>query len=158
MKLDNSKKGTVVKDVIRTKISQLDIKSILILILLGLTILFGFKWFFSGDKASKERVKQLEQEFKDLENQKKSVDLEINSWRAKSDSLRQLDVKLQAELTRQEAQTKKAEIEANKSKANLDKLKHDLEETQHKIDEFKKNSPNRTGDALLESLKNKTKH
>jgi predicted negative regulator of RcsB-dependent stress response len=59
MKLDNSKKGTVVKDVIRTKISQLDIKSILILILLGLTILFGFKWFFSGDKASKERVKQL---------------------------------------------------------------------------------------------------
>ena len=95
---------------------KLDIKSILILILLGLTILFGFKWFFSGDKVSKERVKQLEQQFKDLENQKKVVDLEINSWRAKSDSLRQLDIKLQAELTKQEAQTKKAEIEANKSK------------------------------------------
>ena len=158
MKLDNAKKDTLVKDVIRTKISQLDIKSILILILLGLTLLFGFKWFFSGDKVSKERVKQLEQQFKDLENQKKFVDLEINSWRAKSDSLRQLDVKLQAELTRQEAQTKKAEIESNKSKANLDKLKHDLEETQHKIDEFKKNPPNRTGDALLESLKNKAKH
>ena len=27
-----------------------------------------------------------------------------------------------------------------------------------KIDEFKKNPPNRTGDALLESLKNKAKH
>ena len=102
MKLDNAKKDTLVKDVIRTKISQLDIKSILILILLGLTLLFGFKWFFSGDKVSKERVKQLEQQFKDLENQKKFVDLEINSWRAKSDSLRQLDVKLQAELTKQD--------------------------------------------------------
>ena len=137
---------------------KLDIKSILILVLLGLTLLFGFKWFFSGDKASKERVKQLEQEFKDLENQKKAVDLEITTWRAKSDSLRQLDIKLQAEITKQEALTKKAEAEANKSKANLNKLKSDLAETQHKIEEIKNNPPNRTGDALLESLKNKAKH
>lgn len=137
---------------------KLDIKSILILILLGLTLLFGFKWFLSGDKASKERVKQLEQQFKELEDQKKAVDLEIATWKAKSDSLRQLDIKLQAEITKQEAQTKKAEIEANKSKANLDKLRHDLAETQHKIDEIKNHPPNRTGDALLESLKNKTKH
>jgi len=137
---------------------KLDIKSILILILLGLTLLFGFKWFFSGDKSSKERVKQLEQQFKELEAQKKAVDLEIITWRAKSDSLRQLDIKLQSEITKQEALTKKAEVEANKSKANLDKLRHDLAETQHKIDEIKNHPPNRTGDALLESLKNKTKH
>jgi hypothetical protein len=137
---------------------KLDIKSILILVLLGLTLLFGFKWFFSGDKASKERVKQLEQEFKQLESQKKLVDLEIATWIAKSDSLKKIDVKLQAELAKQEAETKKAEIDANKSKANLDKLRKEMEETQHKIDEFKKNPPNRTGDALLESLKNKTKH
>jgi chromosome segregation ATPase len=137
---------------------KLDIKSILILILLGLTLLFGFKWFFSGDKSSKERVKQLEQQFKELESQKKAVDLEIITWRAKSDSLRQLDIKLQSEITKQEALTKKAEVEANKSKANLDKLRHDLAETQHKIDEIKNHPPNRTGDALLESLKNKTKH
>jgi predicted nucleic acid-binding Zn-ribbon protein len=137
---------------------KLDIKSILILVLLGLTLLFGFKWFFSGDNASKERVKQLEQEFKDLENQKKTVDLEITSWRAKSDSLKQLDIKLQAELVKQEAQTKKAEIEANRSRANLDKLRGDLAETQRKIEEIKNNPPNRTGDALLESLKNKTKN
>jgi chromosome segregation ATPase len=137
---------------------KLDIKSILILILLGLTLLFGFKWFFSGDKSSKERVKQLEQEFKELESQKKLVDLEIATWVAKSDSLKKLDVKLQAELAKQEAQTRKAEEEANKSKDNLDKLKKDIAETQHKIEEFKNNPPNRTGDALLESLKNKTKH
>jgi len=137
---------------------KLDIKTIFIILLLGLTLLFGFKWFLSGDKASKERVKQLEQEFKDLENQKKLVDLEITTWRAKSDSLRQLDVKLQAELVRQEAETKKAEIEAQKSKANLDKLRRDIAETQQKIEDFKNNPPNRTGDALLESLKNKTKN
>ena len=137
---------------------KLDIKSILILILLGLTLLFGFKWFFSGDKASKERVKQLEQEFKNLENQKKAVDLEIATWKEKSDSLKKLDIKLQAELAKQEAQTRKAEIEANKSKANLAKLRGDLAETQQKIEEIKNNPPNRTGDALLESLKNKAKN
>jgi chromosome segregation ATPase len=137
---------------------KLDIKTILILVLLGLTLLFGFKWFFSGDKASKERVKQLEQQFKELESQKKAVDLEITGWRCKSDSLRQLDIKLQAELARQEAETKRAEIEAQKSKANLDKLKRDIAETQQKIEDFKKNPPNRTGDALLESLKNKAKN
>ena len=137
---------------------KLDIKSILILILLGFTLLFGFKWFFSGDKASKERVKQLEQQFKELEAQKKVVDLEIITWRAKSDSLKQLDVKLQAEIAKQELLTKKAEAEANRSKANLDKMRHDLAETQRKIEEIKNHPPNRTGDALLESLKNKTKH
>jgi chromosome segregation ATPase len=137
---------------------KLDIKSILILILLGLTLLFGFKWFFSGDKSSKERVKQLEQQFKELESLKKSVDLEIITWRKKTDSLKNLSIKLQYELVEQESLTKKAESEAIKSKSNLDKLRSDLAETQNKIREIKNNPPNRTGNALLESLKNKTKH
>ena len=137
---------------------KLDFTKILILFLLVSTIGFGLTWYFGGFDASKERVKQLEQEFKELESQKKLVDLEIATWVAKSDSLRKIDIKLQAELAKQEAQTKKAEIESNKSKANLDKLRKEMEETQHKIDEFKKSPPNRTGDALLESLKNKTKH
>lgn len=137
---------------------KLDIKSILILILLGLTLIFGLKWFWSGDDASKQRVKELEKQFTELESQKKALDLEINSWRAKSDSLKKLDLKLQSELAKQEALTKKAEADAQKSKANLDKIRHDLEETKHKIEEIKNHPPNRTGDALLESLKNKTKH
>jgi chromosome segregation ATPase len=137
---------------------KLDIKSILILVLLGLTILFGFKWFLSGDSASKERVKQLELQFDSLQKQKAAVDIEINSWKAKSDSLKQLDIKLQSELVKQEAQTKKAEIEANKSKANLDKLRHDMAETKSKINDFKNHPPNRTGDSLLQSLKNKLSH
>lgn len=136
---------------------KLDLKSILILIFFGLSILFGYKWYFSGDKASKERVKQLEKEFNDLEKQKKLVDLEILSWQAKSDSLRNVDDRLKSELAKQEKLTKEAEMEVKKSKANLDKIKKDLEETKKKIEEIRNNPPNRTGDALLESLKNKTK-
>jgi len=36
-------------------------------------------------------------------------------------------------------------------------MRKELEETRKKIEEIKNNPPNRTGDALLESLKNKTK-
>lgn len=137
---------------------KLDIKSILILVFLGISIFFGLKWFWSGNDASKERVKQLEQQFKELESQKKAVDLEIESWRAKSDSLKTLDLKLQKEIARQELLTKKAEQEAQKSKANLDRMRQDLADTKNKIEQIKNNPPNRTGDDLLESLKNKTKH
>jgi hypothetical protein len=35
-------------------------------------------------------------------------------------------------------------------------MKKDLEQTKQKIEEFKKNPPNRTGDDLLNSIKNKT--
>lgn len=137
---------------------KLDIKSILILVFLGISIFFGLKWFWSGDSASKERVKQLEKEYKLLEDQKKAVDLEIVAWKAKSDSLKKLDLKLQSEIAKQELLTKKAEADAQKSKANLDKIRQDLAETQHKIDEIKNHPPNRTGDDLLQSLKNKTKN
>ncbi len=137
---------------------KLDIKSILILVFLGISIFFGLKWFWSGNDASKERVKQLEQQFKELESQKKAVDLEIESWRSKSDSLKTLDLKLQKEIARQEMLTKKAEQEAQKSKSNLDKMRQDLADTKNKIEQIKSNPPNRTGDDLLESLKNKTKH
>jgi Tfp pilus assembly protein PilO len=136
---------------------KLDLKSIFIIILLATTILFGYKWFFSGNKESKEIVKQLEKEFKELEKQKKSVDIDILQWRAKSDSLKTIDAKLKSELAKQEALTKAAEKEAKKSKDNLDKMRKDLEETRKNIEQIKNNPPNRTGDALLESLKNKTK-
>lgn len=136
---------------------KLDAKSILIMILLVSTLFFGYSWFFSDNKESKERVKQLEKEFKQLEKEKKLVDLEIIAWRSSYDSLVVLDKKIQAEIDRQEAITRKAEIEAQRSKANFDKLRLEIEKTKREIEEFRKNPPNRTGDALLESLKNKTK-
>lgn len=137
---------------------KFDIKSILILLLLATSLLFGLKWLWSSDKKSKERVKQLEKEFALLEKNKKAVDTELAIWISKSDSLKLLDAKLQAELAKQEALTKKAEQEVKKSKADLNGLREDLSETKNKIKEIKNHPPNRTGDALLESLKNKTKN
>ena len=52
--------------------------------------------------------------------------------------------------------TKAAEIKANKSKEELDKLLLRLAEIRKQIEEFKKHPSNREGDALLESIKNRT--
>jgi len=49
---------------------KFDIKTILILILLAASTIFGLKWFFSGNDASKEKIKQLEAEYKKLEQDK----------------------------------------------------------------------------------------
>jgi F0F1-type ATP synthase membrane subunit b/b' len=51
----------------------------------------------------------------------------------------------------------KAEKEAKNSNAKFSKIKKELSETREKIEEYKKNPPNRTGESLLESIKNKTK-
>jgi DNA repair exonuclease SbcCD ATPase subunit len=154
MKLDIKKKNIKTKNI---KIMELDIKTIIIFILLATSLFFGLKWFWGGNKDLKNEANRLEQEFKELEKRKKETDLEIESWKEKFNSLKSVESKLKQENEKLEQQTKKAEQDANLSKANLDKLKGEIKETQEKIEEFKKNPPNRTGDALLESIKNKTK-
>jgi hypothetical protein len=136
---------------------KFDIKNTIILILIIVTIFFGYKWFISGDSGSNERVKQLEKEFAELESRKKLADLEINKWRCKFDTLQKEGDILKQENIKLEAETKKAEQEANKSKSNLNKLRLEMIETKNKIEQLKKNPIKRTGDDLLQSIKNKTK-
>jgi hypothetical protein len=136
---------------------KFDIKNTIILILLIVSILFGYKWFIESDSGSKERVKQLEKEFTELENKKKLTDLEINKWKSKFDTLQKEGDILKQENIKLEAETKKAEQEASKSKSNLDKLRLEMIETKNKIEKLKNNPIKRTGDDLLNSIKNKTK-
>jgi|688.fasta_scaffold04263_21 septal ring factor EnvC (AmiA/AmiB activator) len=130
---------------------------ILISVLLLTSLIFGYKWFYSGNSASKERVKQLEAEFKELEKKKKESDTRIKYWETQFAALQAKSDSLNAEIDALEKQAKDAEVEAKKSKAKFEALSKQLAETRHKIEEFKKNPPNRTGDLLLESIKNKTK-
>jgi Tfp pilus assembly protein PilO len=134
-----------------------DIKTIIILVLLGFTIILGYKWYFSGDDASKDRVKQLEIENRKLESDKRKSDIEIAKWKVKFTDLDITDKKLTLEVSKSIKDAKEALIKANISKLDLDNLQKGLNETRRKIEEFEKNPPNRTGDALLESIKNRTK-
>jgi len=136
---------------------KLDIKDILILVLLGISLFLGYSWYFKGNSGYKEKVKQLEKEYKELEKEKNLIDLEITKWKSKYDSLEVVDKKIQSDLLLLQEEVKRAEEEAKKSKQQLSKIRAELAETRKKIEEFKRNPPNRTGDDLLESLKNKTK-
>lgn len=135
---------------------KLDLKSILILLLLATTLIFGYKWFFSSDSASKERVKQLELEFKELEKKKMENELKLNALKASFDILKSKDDSLKLEVSRLEKETVAAEISAAASKARFANLQAELAKTRRKIEEFKKNPPIKTEDELLQSLKNKT--
>lgn len=136
---------------------KLDFKTILIIILLSLTIFFGLKWYFQRDNGSKERINQLEQKVEQLEKQKKEIDKQLLVWKNKFDSLVVENKKLEKDLYLQSEKTRIAELNANKSMQSLNKMRILIEESRKKIEELKNNPPNRTGDILLESLKNKTK-
>lgn len=133
-----------------------DIKTILVLVFLVGTILFGYMWYF-GDNGGKKEIKELNEKYSKLEEEKKVKDLEIAKLKKSFDEKDALDKKLQAEILIAKSETAKAIKKANESKAQLDKLKVSLTKTKKEIEAFEKNPPNREGDALLISIKNHTK-
>lgn len=136
---------------------KLDFKSILILILLGFALFFGYKWYFTDNSDYKNQIKELEKQYQILEDEKKQNKLIIERYKVELDSIMVQDSLNIIKISELEGRVYDAERNAENSKKEFDKLQKQLEETRKKIEEFKKNPPNRTGDALLESIKNKTK-
>jgi len=133
-----------------------DIKTILIIVLLGATLFFGYMWFFKGDNGYKEKIKQLEAEKKELVKERENLDNDVRSILAEFNSLKEKEKKLLADVAKLDAEIAKSKANAAKSKAELDKMKKDLKDTQDKIAYLKDHPVNRTGDDLLNSLKMKT--
>lgn len=136
---------------------KLDFKSILILILLGFALFFGYKWYFTDNSDYKNKIKELEEQYQLLEDEKNKNNLIIEGYKVELDSIMVQDSLNLIKISELEVRVYDAEINAENSKKEFDKIQKQLEETRKKIEEFKKNPPNRTGDALLESIKNKTK-
>lgn len=133
-----------------------NIKDILILILLGLSLVFAWTTFFGGDSLYKHKVKELEADNKRLQEERKSIDAKILVIQAKFDSLSIEDKKLQGIITLKDAEIDKNKKSAARSKAELDTIRKRLEETRKQIEEAKTNPPNREGQDLINSLKIKT--
>jgi chromosome segregation ATPase len=135
---------------------KFDIKTSLILILLLLTGILGFKWFFGGDDASKEKIKQLDEKFRVLEADKGAADAKIIHWQKKFSESDTRDKKLQSEINRLKIEARIAEERAKKSKADLDKVQSSIANGREEIEDLKKNPPVLTDDELLEALIEKT--
>jgi hypothetical protein len=136
---------------------KLDIKSILILVLLGFSLFFGYSWYFRGDSGYKERLKQLEIRNKIIEHQKDSISEVLVKKEMDFIKLKESESILESEIASLEMDILNARRNANKSKFELDKIMKSLAETRRKIEELKKNPPNRTGNDLINSIKIKTK-
>jgi predicted negative regulator of RcsB-dependent stress response len=133
-----------------------DIKTILVLVLLATTILFGYNWYF-GDNGDKDKIKELDEKYSKLEAEKKEKDLEIAKLHKSFVEKDALDKKHQKEILIARSETAKAIKIANESKRQLNELKTGLTKTKKEIEAFEKNPPNKEGDALLISIKNHTK-
>ena len=135
---------------------KFDLKTILILVLLAASTVFGLMWFFGGSDASKERVKELESEYKKLEQDKVAVDAKILVWQGKYNTLDIKDKKLEIEVKKLKSDTKLSEEKARKSKADLDKVKDGITNNRKEIERLKKNPPVLTDEQLLDALIKKT--
>jgi peptidoglycan hydrolase CwlO-like protein len=138
----------------------MNIRNMLIIAVIVVLGAFGYKWFGGyGLKfgESEKRVKELETQFNDLQKQKDSSDQKIVQWHSKFDSIRGEDVRLKSEVSRLHKETTQAEIVAAKSKLQLDSARAKSEQLKSRIIEVEKNPANRTGDDLIQSLKNKLK-
>lgn len=135
---------------------QLDLKSILILFLLGICIIFFSLWFLKGSGYKKE-YKKLELEFQRLQETRDSLEkVNIN--------LKKDFEKIQTDINIRDKKIKDVEKELEKTKKDLvntntqlSNNKKDLEETRKKIEKLKKEPIKREDQDLINSLKEKLK-
>ena len=113
-------------------------------------------WFLGSDSGSKERIHQLENNIAALEKKKQISEKNIAYWIKRFSNLQERQDSITLVIGRLEKEAITAETNANISKNKLETLKKELASTRKKIEDFKKNPPNRTGNSLLESIKNKT--
>jgi chromosome segregation ATPase len=135
----------------------MDFKKIVIIFLLLSTIGFGLTWYFGGFDASKERVKQLEEDYKKLEEEKKVAEGKIAAWKEVFDKQDKKDKKMTQEVINAKTDANLARANAEKVKADLLKIKTDMSQTRQEIEELKKNPKVLTDDELLEELIKNTK-
>lgn len=133
-----------------------DFKTILVFILLTLLMVVGYNWYFKVNKNYKNQVESLKQENKKIQISRDSLSVNILSLEKDFNLIKAIEDSLMTRIGKLDTQISDSKNKANKSKAELDALRKELLETNNKIKELKNNPPNRTGDDLINSIKNKT--
>jgi chromosome segregation ATPase len=136
---------------------KIDIKTIIIGLLLVFSIIFFWKWYTNGDSTYKKELDALARENKSLQDKRDSLYKERLQLENELKIIQTKSFELEREISNLEKEVEEQKRNSKKSRIELDKLRAELEETKKKIEELKTNPPNRTGDDLLNSLRNKTK-
>jgi len=138
---------------------KLDFTKILILFLLVSTIGFGLTWYFGGFDASKQKVKELEEEYKKLEQKAAAAEAKVLAWQEIYNKKDVEDRKMAIEVGKAKSDAIVAKQNAEKAKVELSKLQGGMAQTRKEIEEMKNNPKVLTDDELLEDLiKNTTEN
>jgi hypothetical protein len=130
----------------------MDFKKIVIIFLILSTIGFGLTWYFGGFDVSKQKVKQLEEEYKKLKEEKEAADAKVAAWKEIYEKKDAQDKKLAIEVGTAKAAAMIARENAEKAKEDLSKLQGGIEQTRKEIEELQNNPKVLTDDELLEEL------
>lgn len=136
---------------------KVDLKTVLIIVLFLLALLFGFMWFFSKNNKAQGKIDKLTDDNARLEEMNKKISEEINAYKVKCDSLSLIDKKYSKEYVILEKQNTILVNKSNAAEKELDRLQNKLYKNRQEIEYLKKHPSNRTGDELINSLKIKTK-
>jgi len=135
---------------------QLDFKSILILVFLGISILFFSMWFLKGTGYKKE-FKKLELEFQKLQKTRDSLEAVNIKLKIDFEKIQQKIDERNLEIKKVEYELVKVKKDLKSSNNQLQKNKKDLDETRKKLEKLKKDPIKREGEDLINSLKEKLK-
>jgi hypothetical protein len=97
---------------------KFDFKKAMILFLLLSSTGFGLTWYLGGYDPSKQRVKELEEQYKKLEQEKEAAEAKIAAWKEIYNEKDAKDKKLAIEVG-------KAKSDAVVAKQNAEKLAND---------------------------------
>jgi len=131
---------------------KLDFTKILILFLFVSTIGFGLTWYFGGFDASKQRIKELEEDYKKLEKEKEVAEAKVEAWKEIFNEKDKQDKKMTQEIINAKTDANIARINAEKAKAELSKIENNMSITRKEIEEMRNNPKVMTDDELLEDL------
>lgn len=135
---------------------NLDFKTITIFVLLTLLMGVGYNWYFKADKDYKKQVQILKDENKKIQKTRDSLSIDIQNLEKEFDIIKSNEETLLLKIETLDVEISDSKNKANRTKSELDKIRKELLETNNKIKDLKNNPPNRTGDDLINSIKNKT--
>lgn len=133
---------------------NLDIKSLLIIVLLITSIYFGYKWYYSTDfEYYKEKIEELERSNIDIKSDRDSIQKSLSELTDNYNRLVKIDLNLKENLAKIDFYIENTKQEISGSEESLIELKNDLEDILRQIEEIKSGRSKKEDSNILESIK-----
>ena len=133
---------------------NLDIKNIMLILLLILSLFLGYKWYFKDNNNS--RIFELNDKYNKLKHDRDSINFILKDIKTKYIVLDKADSDNQKHIKELEGMLSKMVDIANISQANLESQRLHMLEIRRKIATFDTNYK-KSDSVLIGSIKNKTK-